>query len=489
MLRDYQEAMIRDARVSLATNKRILLVGATGCGKTVLALEMIRGAVARGKRVLFLCHRRELVRQSSRAFWNAGVEHGMVMAGKAMTAVMANVGVINTVANRIARMQPPDLIIVDEAHRSVSPSYLKLFEAWPDAHVVGLTATPERTDGRGLGEVYDAIVEGPSMRWLIDNGYLSDYRIIAPVSSVSLDGVTKRAGDYAQDQLEAAVDKPGITGDAVDSYRKYAAGKRCMVFCVTIKHSEHVCAQYNAAGIPAEHVDGSHSDAERDAILARFRAGETLVVCSVQLAIEGLDIPAIEVVQFLRPTASLIVYLQAIGRGLRVEPGKPELIVLDQVANWQRHGLPDDDREWSLAGQTKSRKQDDAAPLTTRQCPACYYVYRAGLLSCPGCGTPPPMAKREGPREIDGELTEIDKEAMRRTARREQGAARTLADLVALGIRRGLNRPAEWAAITLAARAGRKPRPDEFTTAKQILRGLRDEQGNNPTAPDSDGAF
>ena len=142
MLRDYQEAMIRDARVSLATNKRILLVGPTGCGKTVLALEMIRGAVARGKRVLFLCHRRELVRQSSRAFWNAGVEHGMVMAGKAMTAVMANVGVINTVANRIDRMRPPDLIIVDESHRSVSPSYLKLFEAWPDAHVVGLTATP-----------------------------------------------------------------------------------------------------------------------------------------------------------------------------------------------------------------------------------------------------------------------------------------------------------------------------------------------------------
>jgi len=308
------------------------------------------------------------------------------------------------------------------------------------------------------------------MRWLIDNGYLSDYRIIAPVSSVSLDGVTKRAGDYAQDQLEAAVDKPGITGDAVDSYRKYAAGKRCMVFCVTIKHSEHVCAQYNAAGIPAEHVDGSHSDSERDAILSRFRAGTTKVVCSVQLAIEGLDIPAIEVVQFLRPTASLIVYLQAIGRGLRVEHGKPELIVLDQVANWQRHGLPDDDREWSLAGQTKSRKQDDAAPLTTRQCPACYYVYRAGLLSCPGCGIAPPAAKREGPREIDGELTEIDKEAMRRTARREQGAARTLADLVALGIRRGLNRPAEWAAITLAARAGRKPTRLEFNLAKEIAK-------------------
>lgn len=492
MLRDYQETMIRDARSSLTTNKRILLVGPTGCGKTVLALEMIRGAVAKNRRVLFLCHRRELVRQSSRAFWTAGVEHGMVMAGRAMTAVMANVGVINTVANRIDRMQPPDLIIVDESHRSVSPSYLKLFEAWPNARVVGLTATPERTDGKGLGEVYDAIVQGPSMRWLIDNGYLSDYRIIAPVSSVTLDGVKKRAGDYAQDQLEAAVDKPGITGDAVESYRKYANGKRCMVFCVTIKHSEHVCAQYNAAGIPAEHVDGSHSDSERDAILARFRAGTTKVVCSVQLAIEGLDIPAIEVVQFLRPTASLIVYLQAIGRGLRVEPGKPELIILDQVANWQRHGLPDDDREWSLAGQTKSRKSGDTDAVTTKQCLSCFYVYRAGLLACPGCGTAPPDSKREGPREIDGELTEIDKEAMRKSARKEQGSARTLEDLVALGIRRNMNKPSEWAVATMAAREQRKPKSHEYISARAIrdrLIGGGDETGNGTTATDSDGAF
>lgn len=490
MLRDYQSKMIADARLSLATNKRILLVGPTGCGKTVLALEMIRGAVTRGRRVLFLCHRRELVRQSSRAFWQAGIEHGMVMAGRAMTAVPANVGVINTVANRIARMQPPDLIIVDEAHRSVSPSYLKLFEAWPDAHVVGLTATPERTDGRGLGEVYDAIVEGPAMRWLIDSGYLSDYRIIAPASSVVLDGIKQRAGDYAQDELEAAIDRPTITGDAVRAYQQYASGKRCMVFCVTIKHSQHVCDQYNAAGIPAEHVDGSHSDAERDAILARFRAGETLVVCSVQLAIEGLDIPAIEVVQFLRPTASLIVYLQAIGRGLRRETGKDEVLILDQVANWQRHGLPDDDREWSLTNKRSRRnsKQDDT-PLTIKQCPACFAVFRAGLLACPSCSAALAGAGRDSPRIVDGELIEIDAERLRREKRKEQGAARSLADLVALGIRRGLNKPAEWAVATIAAREGRKPRGSEYTQARNIREQLQDEQRNHPHAPDNAGAF
>lgn len=475
LLRDYQAKMIHDARGALGRHKRILLVAPTGAGKTVLALEMIRGAVERGKRVLFLCHRRELVRQSSRAFWKAGVQHGMVMAGKAMSRVAANVGVINTVVNRIDRMEAPDLIIVDESHRSISPSYLRVFEAWPDAKVVGLTATPQRTDGRGLGEVYDDIVEGPTMRWLIDQGYLSEYRIIAPESSLSLTGVNKRAGDFATDELEAAVDKPSITGEAVAAYREFANGKRCMVFCVTVAHSEHVCEQYNAAGIPAEHIDGSFTDAERDAVLGRLSAGQTLVVCSVQLAIEGLDIPAIEVVQFLRPTASLIVYLQAIGRGLRVEPGKPECLILDQVANWTRHGLPDDVREWSLSSKpTKSRgKRDEEPDVKIKQCKACYHVFRIGPDLCPSCGHPVPGGGRAAPAVVDGKLAEIDLSQFRREQKREQGSARDLADLVALGFRRGLKRPDGWAVNVLAAREKRKPRPDEWNSAREILETLK----------------
>lgn len=467
-LRDDQVELLHRGRQALRKHKRILIVGSTGIGKTVLALAMIRGAIDRGKRVLFLCHRRELVRQSSRSFWKSNVPHGMVMAGKTMSATLANVGVINTVVNRIDRMQAPDLIIVDESHRSVSPSYQAVFDAWPDAHVVGLTATPERTDGKGLGQIYSDIVEANSMRWYIDAGLLSDYEIIAPASSVDLTTVETRAGDYAQEQLAAAVDKPTITGDAVAAYRQYANGKRCMVFCVTIDHSKHVCDHYNANGIRAEHIDGSHSDTERDAILKRFRAGETLIVCSVQLAIEGLDVPAIEVVQFLRPTQSLIVYLQAIGRGLRVEPGKKRLIILDQVANWQRHGLPDDARQWSLAGRVKKKRgEKNETPVSVKQCAQCYAVFRIGPATCPSCGAAVPGGGRDAPEVVDAPLVRIDIEAMRREQRRAQGSARTLADLVALGIRRGMRRPAEWAATVAAAREGRKPTAAEFSEARQ----------------------
>lgn len=469
-LRDDQHELLDKARTSLRTNRNILMVASTGFGKTVIALEMIRNAVARGKRVLFLCHRRELVRQSSRAFWNSGVPHGMVMAGKVLSDTPANVGVINTVVNRIDRVRPPDLIIVDEAHRSVSPSYLRVFEAWPDAMVVGLTATPERTDGKGLGQIYTDIVQARPMRWLIDNGLLSDYEIIAPATSLSLDGIDIRAGDYAQDQLAAAVDRPTITGDAVAAYRQYAAGKRCMVFCVTIEHSKHVCEQYNASGIKAEHLDGTHSDVERDAVLGRFRAGTTLVVTSVQLAIEGLDVPAIEAVQFLRPTASLIVYLQAIGRGLRREPGKERLVILDQVGNWTRHGLPDDAREWSLEGRkSKKRGANQTAAVNVKQCTACYAVFRTGPAECQKCGHPVPGGGRSAPDTVDGTLVKIDPAMVRREQRRAQGGARTIEELVALGIRRGMGKPAEWAANVYAARSGRKPSPSEYQRAREAL--------------------
>jgi len=473
-LRPDQSELLDDARESLRNNRGVIVQASTGYGKTVLALEMIRGAIERNKRVLFLCHRRELVRQSSRAFWKSNVPHGMVMAGRAMSGTLANVGVINTVVNRIDRMKSPDLIIVDECHRSVSPSYLEVFNAWPNAKIVGLTATPERTDGKGLGQIYGDIVQAPPMRALITAGILCDYEIIAPASSLSLAGVGMRAGDYAQDQVAAAVDKPTITGEAVTAYRQYADGKRCMVFCVTIEHSEHVCAQYNAAGIRAEHIDGSHSDTERDAILGRFRRGETLVVCSVQLAIEGLDVPAIECVQFLRPTASIIVYMQAIGRGLRVEPGKQRLIILDQVGNWTRHGLPDDEREWRLEGRApKSRRGNDAPDVSIKQCVACYHVFKPGPSTCPRCNAPIPGGGRDAPEVIDGTLVKIDTTQIRKQQRAEQGGARTLEQLVALGMRRGMNKPDGWAASVYAARLGRRPASEDYQRARAALESLR----------------
>jgi superfamily II DNA or RNA helicase len=392
---------------------------------------------------------------------------------------------VQTLVRRLDKVDAPDLIVIDEAHRAAASTYQRIVahvrERNPRVKVVGLTASPQRTDGKGLSDLFDTLVYGPSVRWLIDAGYLADYELLAPPSEADVSAVKTRAGDYAKDELEAAVDKPAIIGDAVSHYLRLARGKRCAVFCVSRKHSRHVCEQYLAAGVPAEHVDGETPSAERKAIVARFMAGETLVLCSVELFIEGFDCPGIEVVQMLRPTQSVVVYLQAIGRALRPAPGKAKALILDHVKNWERHGLPDDDREWSLEGRPKGkRKAGEQVPaLSIMQCPApCFAIFKREAGVCPKCGRAVEGGRREL-ETVDGELEAIDTAALRRERKREQGGARTLEDLVRLGVRRGLKKPSEWAAITQAARAGRKPRPDEFQQARALLAAIEDPLENS----------
>lgn len=485
-LRDYQESGIQRLRRSIKEYLRSILVSPTGSGKTRMAIRIMQGAAEQGNTAWFIVHRRELCNQTSREFWKAGVTHGMIMSGKTRSQLPVQVGTVGTACNRVAKLPPhlrPRVIVFDEAHRSVAPSYLKIIEACPDAYIIGLTATPERTDGKGLGEVYRDLVHVADMRWLIDKGYLSDYRLIAPSDGPDLTGVRTKAGDYDTKELTERMDKPTITGDAIAAYKQFANGKRCMVFCVSIKHSEHTCEQYNAAGIRAEHIDGTNSDTEREAALERFRKGETLVLCSVQLAIEGLDIPAVEAVQQLRPTKSVIVYLQLIGRGLRLEDGKDRLIILDQVNNWKYHGLPDDPREWSLDGRKKGKrkKSDDEPDVNIQQCPQCFSVFRKGPTHCPSCGVPVGGGGREI-EQVDGALAELDLETIRKQKRREQGAARTLEDLVALGVRRGMGKPHSWAAFTMAARQGRKPTPADFKEAREAYERIKHPEAHSTGA-------
>lgn len=487
-LRDYQESAVARLRQSVIKHKRSILVATTGAGKTRMALRIIQGAVANGKHVWFVVHRRELCNQTSRSFWEHKLEHGMIMSGRSRSTMQAQVGTILTAANRVKSMKrKPDIIIIDEAHRSVSSSYIKLLEACPDAIVIGLTATPQRTDGRGLGHIYRDMVEVQPMRWLMDNGYLCDYKLIAPPCALDMSGVKSKMGDYDTAETENAIDRPSITGDAINVYRQYAYGKRCMVFCVTIKHSQHVCDQYNAAGIPAEHIDGTHTDAEREGALSRLRSGQTLILTTVQLAIEGLDVPAVEAVQMLRPTKSVIVYLQIIGRGLRPEPGKKHLYILDQVRNWEYHGLPDDEREWSLDSAKKRQRKTDEEDIKVKQCGSCWTVFRPGPTVCPNCGAPITAPARQI-EQVDGAVVEIDLDAVRRERKREQGSARTLDDLVALGMRRGMNKPAQWAAITISARVGSKPSPQLFKQADEIYKRLKSERIQHAET-DNAGAF
>ena len=352
---------------------------------------------------------------------------------------------IQTLAKRLTSTSPasvpspPDLLIIDEAHRAAAPSYRKVIQAWPNAFVVGLSATPARTDGRGLDDIFADLVTGPSVADLIQQGHLARYRLFAP-GVVDMTGAKSRLGDYAAPELDERVNKSTVTGDAVSHYLKLARGKRAIVFCVSVKHAENVLAAFRTAGVPSDSIDGATSHAERRARLERFRTGQTLVLVSIQLAIEGLDIPEIEAAIILRPTQSLIVHMQTIGRALRPAPNKPHALIIDHCGNWQRHGLPDDPREWTLKGRDPSRKRraQDETDLKIRQCSKCYRVLRVGER-CPDARPDCPLATANGrvPEHVEGELAEVDLDALRRERRREEGRAQTFEDLVRIGKERG----------------------------------------------------
>lgn len=473
-LRPYQKTMIDNARQALRRTNRVLLQGPTGCGKTALTVHMMGTAASRGKRSFFLVHQNELLSQTSRALWEQHLEHGVIASGKRPSKLPAQVASVQTLVRRLDQYDEPHLIIIDECHRSAASTYQKILEAYPNAKVIGLTATPQRTDGKGLGDTYGDIVQGPSIRQLIDAGYLCDYEIYGPPSTIDLSAIKTKMGDYDKRELEQTMDKPTITGDAVATYKKYASGKRAAVMCVSIRHAEHVKDSYVASGVSAEMIEGSMTNKEREGVINRLRSGETLVVTAVNLLVEGLDVPSIEVVQWLRPTQSLIVFMQGNGRGFRPAAGKDRLLILDQVGNWSKHGLPDEDREWSLEGRKKrKRKTDDEADVNVQQCKHCFHIFRPGPDKCPSCGKPVEVRKKAEIQVVDGELEKIDLEAERKARKRHQGQARDLRDLVALGVRRGMKNPSGWAVHVHCARKGRKPAPQDYQQAKQLLAEVR----------------
>lgn len=447
-LRSYQTDMINQARSLLSYGKRSLLLQApTGSGKTALCAHMLGTAAARGQQSWFVVHRRELIRQSARTFHAVGIPHGIVAAGFPGDALQpVQICSVQTLAQRHQRMRRPRLIVWDECHHVAAASWSRIHEAYRDAIHIGLSATPQRLDGTGLAAWFRDLVAGPSVEWLISQGFLAPYRLFAP-SRPDLAGVHTRMGDFVRGEAAAAMDRPSITGSAVAEYRKLAAGKRAVVFCASVEHSRHVVEQFRAAGFAAEHVDGETDPAERDAALRRFEAGETRVLSNVELFGEGVDIPGIEVAILLRPTQSLSLYLQQVGRALRPAPGKAEALILDHAGNALRHGLPDDEREWSLDG-AKAKRAKDADDVSVKQCPSCFAVVRSIVMRC-ACGhvwLPKPRVVDE----VAGELQEVSVEMLRQQKKRAQAQAQTLEELMALAKARGYK--AGWALNVFHAR-------------------------------------
>lgn len=450
-LRPYQAKAIDQCRDAYRNGHRAtLLVMPTGAGKTMTASTVVHGAAKKGNPVWWLTHRRELAEQASQSFYALGIPHGTVQAGHVSDPyAMVQVASIQTIARRIDQVPEPALIVFDEAHHIGAKSWDALFHAFPAAKILGLTATPWRLDGQGLGRWFTEMVEGPTTAELIAEQSLCNYRLFAPATP-DLSGIKTMAGDYQAGALAQAMNKPTIVGDAISHYQRLCAGKRAVVFAAGVANSQAIVAQFCASGIPAEHVDGSMSSIDRDAAVARFRSGQTLVLSNADLFGEGFDVPAIEAAILLRPTKSLSLYLQQVGRALRPLPGKSEAIILDHAGNSLTHGLPDDSREWSLEDREK-RNKSQATEVPVRQCSECFFVYRPAP-ACPQCGHRPPVAVREI-EQVDGQLAEVERARAKRTMRLEERDCETLSDWQALAAQRGY-KPG-WAMIRWQARQRR----------------------------------
>lgn len=298
--------------------------------------------------------------------------------------------------------------------------WMKAINLMPQAQVLGFTATPMRADGKGLGRhadgVFDVMVEGPNMRWLIDRDFLTDYDIYCPPSDIDLSEVaTTSTGDFSPDQLRKAVHKSKkIVGDVVGSYLRFAPGKRGVTFCVDIDSATEIAQAYRDAGVPAELLTGDTPLMQRVHILRRLREGQILQVTAVDVISEGLDIPAIEVASFARPTDSYGLYAQQFGRALRPAPGKERAIIIDHVGNVIRHRPPDARRIWTLDRREKRAKGAPSDVIPMKSCPQCTRPYEKHLVACPFCGHAPEPSGRSTPEQVEGDLQLLDAEVLAR---------------------------------------------------------------------------
>lgn len=450
-LRDYQQQGVDEIRRLMRRGKRAVCRQVpTGGGKTVEFSHIATSAISLGKRVLILAHRTELILQASDELKDMGIEHGIIQAGISMRlSRQIQIASIQTIVRRLDKVGTFDLIIVDEAHHSPAGSYQKIFKAFPDAKIIGFTATPRRTDGKPLNKCFDALVIGPSIQELISLGYLKAPKVFAP-NIIDTTGIHTKFGDFQKDELENIVDKPTITGCAIAAYQKYGNGWPAIAFCVSIAHADHVAESFRDAGYNSEKIDGQTDHATRKRQLKDLADGRIHVLTSCDLISEGVNIPVVSVGIMLRPTQSLGLWMQQAGRCLRPAPGYPHAIILDHAGNSFRHGHPASDREWSLAGDNKSKKKKPE--IQVRQCPKCYAVHPSQMRSCPECGfkyvtAPSTQADIE---QREGELAEMNEEMIRRIRRQEVGRAKSLDDLLRVEKERGY-KPG-WAQHVFAAR-------------------------------------
>jgi DNA repair protein RadD len=398
--------------------RRPIIVAPTGAGKTVIASDIISKWTARFKRTVFIAHRNELLTQARNKLARFEISAGIIKAGRdndqrpQSLVQVCGVQTLHARAIRAKSMEPPDadLVVIDECHHARAQTYQKIIEQYPNAIILGLTATPCRGDGRGLGNIFDALIECPQVAELIEQGYLVPAKVFAPAPP-DLRGVdTAKTGDYVISQLSHRMDTDVLVGDVVEHWLRHGQSRSTILFAVDLAHSNHIMREFVRANVTAEHLDGGTPQAERDAILSRLAHGETKVVCNVGVLTEGFDCPDVGCIVLVRPTKSFGLYRQMIGRGLRPAPDKTDCIILDHGGCVHRHGLPSDLITWALDTDKRAankaqekRAKEHNEPFT--ECKGCGHVRMKGFV-CDNCGWEP-KPRAQGIDFVDEDLIEI----------------------------------------------------------------------------------
>lgn len=392
-LREYQADLINNIRQSIKHgHKSIVSVLGCGGGKSVIQAEISRSATDKGNTVLFLVHRKELCEQIANTFTAQGVDMDR-----------CSVSMVQTVSRHIDKLPEPQIIITDEAHHSTANSYKKIYNAFPDALRLGFTATPCRLNAGGLGEVYEDLITSVSTQWLIENHYLSPYKYYS-VKLADTSGLHIKAGDYKADEVAELMQNSEIYGETVKQWEKLAKNKKTIAYCASVEAAEETAEQFRQAGYTAASLSGSTPKELRAQIMQDFRDSKIMILTNCELFGEGLDVPDCECTVLLRPTQSLTLYIQQSMRSMRYMPGKTAIII-DHVGNCYLHGLPDDDREWTLEPKAKQ-----ANMVKIRECPMCFSVYPPTKQKCPYCGY---AAVKEIQRK-EKQVVEIDLVEMKR---------------------------------------------------------------------------
>lgn len=467
-LRPYQLAGVDAIHSAFTAHNRVCYTLPTGGGKTVIFADIARLAATAGTRTAILVHRDALLTQASEKLRETGVAHSIIAPGHNFYGDKVAVASVQTLVRRLAR-HDFDLIIIDEAHHATAGSYRKILNAYPDAFVLGVTATPQRTDGAGLDSVFQQLVSGPGIADLIQDGYLTAPLTYGPLHKLDLTGLRTRMGDYDQHELADLMANTRITGDAVAHYTKLCPGAPAVVFCVNVQRAEDTARAFADAGYRAASVDGSMPLSTVRERIAGLATGALQVLTSCDLISEGTDVPAIHTIINLRPTKSLGLYIQQVGRGLRpvyaagytletrqsrlaaiAASTKPRALVLDHAANVLRFMTADEPRDWSLEGRPK-RKGNAVQNIPVRQCDKCFACHRPAPI-CPHCGYAYPIAAR-AVATSEGELAPIDKEALRRARRARIAQARTYDDLKLVA--RDMGYSPQWAWMVYSSRGAR----------------------------------